>query len=140
MSMLAKWLVPTFVYVLAVGSLGVTSKLALRTLPWQTLVMWTGIGYLAVTGLLLGLGQAKLNFVHDTPWAMLSGAMAIGGLVSLYLALNTGEASKVVTVSAAYPAVTVVLAALTLSESVSLARVGGLCLVVGGVIVLTVAR
>lgn len=138
--MLAKWLVPTFVYVLAVGSLGVTSKLALRTLPWQTLVMWTGIGYLFVTAMLLGLGQAKLSFVHDTPWAMLSGALAIGGLVSLYLALNTGEASKVVPVSAAYPAVTVLLSALTLSESVSLVRVGGMCLVVGGVIVLTAAH
>ena len=46
----AKWIVPTAVYVLAVGGLGVLNKLALRTLNWQTLVLWTGIGYILVTG------------------------------------------------------------------------------------------
>jgi transporter family protein len=140
MGMLAVWLVPTSIYVLAVGALGVTSKLALRSLPWQTLVMWTGIGYVVATAVLLTLGQAKLSFVRDTPWAILSGGLAIGGLVVFYIALRTGEATKVVTVSAAYPVVTLLLAALTLSEAVSLARIGGMCLVIGGVIVMTVAR
>lgn len=138
--MLARWLVPTLVYVAAVGALGVTSKLALRTLPWQALVTWTGLGYVCVTAFLLVSGQARLGFVHDTSWAVLSGVMAIGGLVALYLALTTGEASKVVPISAAYPAVTVLLSAAALSESVSLARAGGMALVVGGVIVLTTAH
>jgi transporter family protein len=138
--MLAKWLVPTTIYVFAVGALGVTSKLALRRLPWQALVMWTGIGYVVATAVLLALGQTKLTFVHDTSWAILSAVLAIGGLMAFYIALRTGQATKVVTVSAAYPAVTLVLAALTLSEAVSLARVGGMCLVIGGVIVMTVAR
>jgi bacterial/archaeal transporter family protein len=138
--MLAKWLVPTSIYVLTVGALGVTSKLALRSLPWQALVMWTGIGYVIATAVLLALGQTKLTFVHGTSWAILSAALAIGGLISLYIALRTGQATKVVTVSAAYPAITLVLAALTLSEAVSLARIGGICLVIAGVIVMTVAR
>lgn len=138
--MLLKWLIPTLVYVGAVGALGVTSKLALRTLNWQTLVMWTGIGYVAVTVVLLALGQAKLSLAGDSGWAMLSGVAAIGGLMALYIALTTGEASKVVPISAAYPAVTVLLSAAVLSEGVSLARAGGLALVVGGVIVLTTAH
>ena len=138
--MLLRWLAPTLFYVAAVGGLGVTSKLALRSLNWQTLVVWTGFGYIAVTVVLLALGQARLGLSGDTGWAMLSGAAAIGGLVALYVALTTGEASKVVPISAAYPAVTVLLSAAVLSESVSVARAGGLCLVVGGVIVLTVAH
>lgn len=138
--MLIRWLLPTLIYVLAVGGLGVTSKLALRSLQWQDLIMWTGIGYVLVAGVLIGLGQARPRFVANTPWAIASGAMAIGGLISFYVALNTGEASKVVPVSAAYPAVTVVLSALVLSERVSPVRAGGLVLVIAGVIVLTAVR
>ena len=137
--MLVKWLVPTLGYILAVGALGVTSKLALRTLSWQTLIMWTGIGYVVVGGVLMALGQAKLTFVSDTPWAVLSGALAIGGLVSLYLALGTGEASKVVPITAAYPVVTVLLAAVVLAEGLSAAKVAGMGLVIAGVMVLTTA-
>ena len=41
----AKWLIPTIVYIFAGGGLGILSKVALRQLRWQDLVLWTGIGY-----------------------------------------------------------------------------------------------
>ena len=73
----------------------------------------------------------------DLFWAAASAALAIGALILLYIALNTGEASKVVPISAAYPAVTLVLAAIFLSEAITFARAGGMLLVIAGVIVLT---
>jgi bacterial/archaeal transporter family protein len=137
--MTGKWLVPTLGYVLLVGGLGVTSRLARRTLSWQDVVVWSGIGYVIVASVFLATGQARLRFTTDGRWAMGSAALAISGLVMLYVALGTGEATKVVTVSAAYPAATLLLAAAFLSEPVTIGRLAGLALVVGGVVVMTLA-
>lgn len=132
-----RWLLPTLGYVVGLGALGVTSKLALRTLPWQQLIVWSGVGYVITAGVLLGLKPTGLRWETNVLWAMLSAALAIVSLILLYVALGTGQASKVIPVSAAYPAVTLILSALVLSENVSLARVAGMVLVVVGVVVLT---
>ena len=134
------WFGPTLYYVVAVGALGVTGKLALRTLVWQDLILWSGIGYVVVACVLVIIGQAGVRAATGTWWAMLSAALAITSLVSLYYALTHGEATKVAAISAAYPAITAVLAAATLSESLSAARVAGIALVVGGVVLLTLAK
>ena len=133
------WLVPTAYYVVAVGALGITSKLALRTLPWQDLILWSGLGYVAVAVVLVASGQASLRLTVDGGWAAASAALAITSLVALYVALNTGRASVVVPVTAAYPAVTLILAAAFLDERITLAKAGGVALVIGGVVLLTVA-
>lgn len=131
------WFAPTLYYLLAVGGLGVTAKLALDDLRWHDLILWSGIGYIATAGLLLSLGQTSVRFVSGTPWAILSGVLAITGLIALYLALGSGEVGKVVSISAAYPVVTLLLAAAFLGEDISIAKGVGCLLVVGGVITLT---
>jgi bacterial/archaeal transporter family protein len=136
----AKWLVPTLGYVALLGGLGVTSKLALRSLPWQTLILCSGLGYIFTVALLSGLGQVKVEWTIDFFWAAASAVLAIGALILLYVALNTGEASKVVPISAAYPAVTLVLAAIFLGEAFTVARAGGALLVIAGVVVLTTVK
>jgi bacterial/archaeal transporter family protein len=68
-----------------------------------------------------------------------SAVLAISGLIMLYVALGSGDATKVVTVSAAYPAATLLLAAAFLSEPITIARLAGLGLVIGGVVVMTLA-
>jgi transporter family protein len=133
------WLPPTVYYVVAVGALGVTSKLALRTLAWQDLILWSGIGYVAVSTVLLASGQTSLRFHAGSGWAAFSAALAITSLVALYVALNSGKAGVVVPVTAAYPVVTLLLAAAVLAEALTVARVAGVALVVGGVVVLTTA-
>jgi transporter family protein len=134
------WLIPTLLYVLAVGALGVTGNLALRTLNWPDLILWTGTGYIGVALTLLIIGQTEVRFTAGTAWAMASGALAIGGLILLYLALGAGDAGKVVSVSAAYPAVTLVLAAAFLSEPLTIGRALGAALIVGGVVIVTLAK
>lgn len=133
------WLVPTLAYIAGVGALGITGKLALRHLDWPDLILWTGVGYIAVAALLLGLGRTQLQLVAGTPWAIASAALAITSLIMLYLALEAGKASTVTAISAAYPAVTLVLAAAFLSEGLTIGSVAGAGLVVVGVVVLTLA-
>lgn len=134
------WLIPTLMYVLLVGGLGVTGKLALKTLNWPDLILWTAVGYLVVAVVLAVIGQTALRVTTGTGWAMLSAGLAIGGLVALYLALGAGPAGSVVAISAAYPAVTVVLAALFLAEPLSPARVLGVGLIIAGVAIVSLSR
>ena len=135
----AAWLVPTLAYVVTLGALGVTSKLALRTLDWQELVIWSAGAYLLVAVVLLTVGGGSIHFESNTWWAVLSAFIVVSSLILLYIALGNGEASKIVPITAAYPAVTLIGAALFLSESISLAKVGGMLLVMAGVVVLTIA-
>ena len=135
----AAWLVPTLAYVVTLGALGVTSKLALRTLDWQELVIWSAGAYLLVAVVLLTVGGGSIHFESNTWWAVLSAFIVVSSLILLYIALGNGEASKIVPITAAYPAVTLIGAALFLSESISAAKVGGMLLVLGGVVVLTIA-
>ena len=134
------WIVPTMCYVVAVGALGVTSKLALRSLVWQDIILWSGIGYMLVASFLLIIGQAGVRSSSNTWWAVLSAALAIASLVSLYVALGHGDATKISAISAGYPAVTALLAAATLGEVLTAARIAGIALVIGGVVLLTVAK
>jgi len=53
--MTGEWLVPTLFYVLGVGALGVTGKLALRRLRWPDLLQWMAVGYAIVIAVLLAL-------------------------------------------------------------------------------------
>lgn len=133
----AKWLVPTLVYVVTLGAVGVTSKLALRHLHWEDLILWSGAGYLIVVAVLVGRGYARPSRSPGTAWAVMTGIVAVGGLVSLYVALGTGEVGIVIPISAAYPAVTLILSAGFLGERLSVARVIGIALVIGGAILVT---
>jgi uncharacterized membrane protein len=65
-------------------------------------------------------------------WAVLSAGLAISALISLYVGLQDGSAAKVVTIGAAYPAVTVLLAALFLSEPLTVPHVVGVLLIIAG--------
>ena len=135
-----RWLLPTLLSVVALGALGVTSTLALRTLGWPDLILWTAIGYAGVAATLLLLGETQLRVAPNTGWAIVTAVAAIGGLIMLYLALGRGDPTSVVPVSATYPAVTMVLAAIVFSQGISPAKVAGTALVIGGVVLITMAR
>jgi uncharacterized membrane protein len=134
------WIAPAIGYVLAVGALGVTSKLALESLSWQQLLPWTFLAYGVTVAALMVSGKTDWGWHSGTGWAIASAALAVGALILLYVALGLGDASKVVPVTAAYPAATLVLAAIFLGENISPARIAGMLLVVVGVVVLTAAR
>jgi transporter family protein len=133
------WIIPTLYYVVAVGALGIFGKVALRTLQWPDMLLWTGVGYIAVAGILLALGKTRVAFVPGTFWAILAGATAISSLIALYLALGRGQVGTVSAVTAGYPVVTLVLAAVFLAEKLTLARGLGAALVVVGVAMLSLA-
>ena len=130
------WLICALYYALSLGALGITSAKALAHLQWTDLILWSGIGYVLVVAFLLITGHTAVRITSGSWWAILSAGLAISALISLYVGLQHGSAAKVVTVGAAYPAVTVLLAALFLSERLTVPHVlGVVCIVGGGVLI-----
>jgi transporter family protein len=132
----AAWILPTLGYVLCVGLLGVTSKLALRSMSWQELYLWLPIAYVAFA---VGLAATGTRFVTGSGagWAALSSIFGGSALFLLSVALAHGDASEVVPVSSVYPLVTVAASVVFLSERFTLVRGVGTAMAVGGVILLS---
>jgi transporter family protein len=63
-------------------------------------------------------------------WAAATAVLAASGLSLFFFALSRGDASQVVPATSAYPVVTLVAAALVLSEPVTPTRIVGTILVV----------
>ena len=86
------------------------------------------------------VGQTSVEFVAGSAWAALGTVAVITALYMFFVALSTGEVSKIVPISATYPVVTLIMAAIFLSEGVTVAKAVGVVVVVGGVVVLTTAE
>lgn len=134
------WLLPSLLYILLLGGLGVTTKLALRDVSWQDVIVWTAIVYLLISATMLLTGQASVAVGPGTFWAIVSAILASTALIAFYIALGRGEASRVVPFTSAYPLVTMVLAALVLSEKITPLRGGAALLVVVGVVLLSIGN
>lgn len=131
------WLPPTIGFLLLVGSMGITIRLALRDTHWSSILMWATTVYGVVTFCIWLSGQLQLSFtLTGTFYSLLSGLGASVSFVLLSIALNRGDASQVVPVSSAYPIVTALLAAAILREAVSVGRMIGIGLVFVGLVVL----
>jgi len=133
------WLIPSLVYIAFLGSLGVTTKLALEHVGWQEVIVWTTIVYVLISGTMLALGQAKLGFGDGTLPAIGSAILASTALVAFYIALGKGEASTVVPFTSVYPVVTLALSALVLAESITPLKAGGTLVVVLGVVMISLS-
>jgi len=71
-------------------------------------------------------------------YAILSGLLCGMGFLTFYLALTSGEVSRVVVLTATYPVVTVLIAATFLAEPLTIKTALGTALAIAGVILLSV--
>lgn len=128
-----RWLAPSLAYAVGVGLLGITTKLALRDLAWQEMFLWVAAGYGAV-GLVLAVAfRVRIGLGRGHAFAAISGLCASSGLVFLFLALQHADAGKVVPITAAYPVLTAIIAAVALREKLTALRIVGTLLVVAGI-------
>ncbi|MDP2712774.1 MAG: DMT family transporter [Solirubrobacteraceae bacterium] len=131
------WRAPALAYVLVAGLIALTSKLALAGLAWWQLVVWVALGYVVVTGVVFAVGRRRPTLRGGgAGWAAICAVLAVSGLVMLLVALEAGTVSRVVPVTAGYPAITLALSALFLHEPLTRRKIAGTMLVVGGVILI----
>jgi transporter family protein len=130
------WVLPALLYIVFLGASGVTTKLALRTISWEQMVLWVPIVYIGISIVLLATGT-HFPLGAGGGWAAVTAVLVATALVLFFIALTHGEASTVVPVTSAYPVVTLIGAALFLSERITLVRGMGTALVVAGVVLLS---
>lgn len=133
---MAGWVVPALLYIVLLGASGVTTKLALRTISWEQMVLWVPIIYVAVSIVLVATGT-RFALGAGGAWALATAVCVAAALILFFIALTHGEAATVVPVTSVYPVVTLAGAALFLSEKITFVRGVGTGLVVAGVVLLS---
>ena len=76
----------------------------------------------------------RLQAVPAARWGAVSGALVVTSFLALSIALEQGDVSEVVPVAASYPVSTAVLAVIVLRERMTVRRIFGTAVIVGGVI------
>jgi bacterial/archaeal transporter family protein len=125
------------------GTTPIIEKIALSKgiNPMFAVVLRTVGSALAALVLLAFLSRYKSSFTNFS-WnamvlLMIGGMMAnVIGQVFFYKALQTGDVSRILPITGAYPMIAFVLGILVLGEAVTVQKVAGAALILGGIIML----
>lgn len=123
------WFVYSLLSLVSWGFWGFFGKVASRSISGEGLVLISNIGWAATFPILFSVYRAHLRPSFnggDWVWAVLSGAVGSLGVLFFYFALERGEATRVVAITAAYPLVTAVCAYFLLGEGFSVQKLIGL--------------
>jgi transporter family protein len=119
------------------GFWGFFPKLAIRHMSSQSIIIYEVVAALAVAlGCLIFVGFRPETHPRGILYAALTGVAGIlGGLFYLF-AMARGKVSVIVTLTALYPIITIVLAAVFLKEPVTLKQGCGMVLAVLSIVLL----
>jgi transporter family protein len=136
------WLVYAALCTTMWGIWGLFGKLATRTVTSKNLILLGTVGALVIYPIYFLLFFRNFKFEWKVPsyyFALLAGLVGSLGAIFFYLSLSKGEASKVVVVTALYPALTVLLSFLLLKEQLSPYKMAGIAFAIIGIILLSKA-
>ncbi len=123
------WLILTLMATFIFGFWGYFPKLATHYLEPRTTLMYQNVGTLLSSIVLFAVLKVRFTVnPRGILFAVLTGVAGTVGTLFMLMALSKGKVSVVVPLTAMYPVVTVLLAALTLKEPVTIKQVIGLCL------------
>jgi bacterial/archaeal transporter family protein len=109
------------------GLWGVCSKLAANYSKPKQALLFQSVGVIAFALVVLFIERFRIEW--STPgfsWAAVGGFCAFVGFLTFFAALEEGKASTVITLSALYPLVTIILSILFLHEKLSLRQTIGI--------------
>ena len=131
------WFFWTLLSMVTFGAWGFFPKLAVSYISPQSALIYQVLG-----GFFVGIvGLAILNFKPETHpmgilYAFLTGITGVLGTLFYYAAASRGQISIVVSLTALYPLITILLAIIFLDETLVLKQVIGLCCAVAAIILL----
>jgi len=131
------WFFWTILAMVTFGAWGFFPKLAVNYINPQSALIFQVIG-----GLLVGfVGLAMLNFKPETHpmgilYGLLTGITGVLGTFFYYIAASRGQISIVVSLTALYPLITIMLAIVFLHETLIFKQVLGLCFAVAAIVLL----
>ncbi|MGH8610188.1 MAG: EamA family transporter [Gammaproteobacteria bacterium] len=135
------WLFYSLATLLLWGLWGVFGKLSARSLGSANLMLLSYTGIALVFPIMLSVYAKDYEILWSSRnhlYAILSGLFGGMGFLTFYLALTSGEVSRVVVLTATYPVVTVLIAATFLAEPLTIKTALGTALAIAGVILLSV--
>jgi len=115
------WLLPALIALVIYGFWGFFPKLATQYISPRSAIIYQIIGSIAVALWALN----SLNFQLETHpkgilYAVLTGMAGFGGTLFFYMAVQKGNVSSVVTLTAMYPVITIMLAYFFLHEPITI--------------------
>lgn len=134
------WLFYSFITTFLWGLWGLTGKLASRTVSSQNLLLLAAIGSFIVYPLYIMLFSKHFQFQWnnlDNYLAIIGGILGAFGGLFFYMAISKGEISRVVAITATYPAITVLLAWIFLHEAMTIQKGAGILFAVVGIYLLS---
>lgn len=133
----SNWILPAIFALLLWGVWGFFQKLATNYMPPRQVYLFAVLGPL-ITGLAV-LASVKFSLEptgRGVLFAVLAGlAGSAGGLFFLY-SLNKGKASLIITLTALYPVVTIILSFLILGEKITAKQGIGIVLALASMLLL----
>ncbi len=131
------WLAPAVLALVLWGVWGMFQKLAANHMPPRSVYLVSALGAIIVVVVILITGRFPPQFTTEgTLFAVIAGiCSSIGGLLFLY-AVSKGEASVVITFTALYPVITVILSFTVLREMITLKQGIGIVLALFSMVLL----
>ena len=121
------WLILALLTLALWGVWGIFPKLATNYLSPTSVMVYEGIGHIAVViGVLAYLGFRPEVQAKGITFAILAGLVGTVGSLAFLFALSRGKASVVVPLTALYPVVTIALALLILREPITWTQGAGI--------------
>jgi bacterial/archaeal transporter family protein len=133
------WFVPALIATAVWGFWGLFPKIAAKTLSPLNVIVFQAIGNLGVALAVLAWLRFQPTFEpRGVKFAVLSGVAGTLGSIFYIMAASRGRISVVVALTALYPVVTILLAALWLQEPISLKDGIGMGVAIAAILILSI--
>jgi transporter family protein len=120
------------------GFWGFLGKIVLDNVNWKSVFFYSIVAQMFLIIIFYAFTKPSLAFNTQTCYAMLLGIIGGAATMAFYYALEQGKASIVVPLTAMYPLVTVILAALVLREKPSPTQGIGVLLAIVAVVLISI--
>lgn len=136
--MMNHWLLPSLIALLSFGLWGLFTKLSVIHIDSRSALIYQTLGVAVIALIIL----ATMNFKIQTDskgimYALLTGLAYGVGCLFYFIAASKGKIITVVTLTALYPLVTIVLAYFLLKEGVTIKQGAGIALAIGAIILMS---
>ncbi|MEW6429417.1 MAG: EamA family transporter [Thermodesulfobacteriota bacterium] len=132
------WLPHALAALFIYGLWGFFPKLAVRSLSPASALVWEVAGALAVgIAVLAGMGFRPQYDPKGVFFAVLTGIAGVVGTLFFFAAARTGKIAVVVSLTALYPLITILLAVLLLGEQLGLRQMAGMALALAAIFLLS---
>lgn len=132
------WILLSLLTLVLWGFWGFFGKVAAVHIDWKQVTTLFALGVAMPAFMLYLYDRPAVNIVNVGSWyAIASGIVAVLGLVTMYMAFQKAEASLVVTITALYPLVTILLSICLLNEKITMFQGLGIFLAVVGIVLMT---